>query len=135
MHRNFMQKTKKRANKIQLAEIQAETEETRATLVYATEQNSRPLLATTEQCEVMMCHLSMKLSAKFDPNQMYTSDKIMVKHISVKETLLKLDLEPMSQGHSKQQQLNKNIPDHLLINTARLCLVTVVLLISQTGYE
>ena len=23
-----------------------------------------------------MCHLSMKLSDKFDPNQMYTSDKI-----------------------------------------------------------
>ena len=38
-----------------------------------------------------MCHLSMKLSDKFDPNQMYTSDKIVVKHISVKETLLKLD--------------------------------------------
>ena len=28
-----------------------------------------------------MCHLSMKLSDKFDPNQMYTSDKIVVKHI------------------------------------------------------
>ena len=23
----------------------------------------------------VMCHLSMKLSDKFDPNQMYTSDK------------------------------------------------------------
>ena len=34
-----------------------------------------------------MCHLCMKLSNKFDPNQMYTSDKIVVKHISVKETL------------------------------------------------
>ena len=37
----------------------------------------------------------------------------MVKHISVKETLLKLDLEPKDQGHSKQQnnkQGNKNIP-------------------------
>ena len=31
-----------------------------------------------------MCHLSMKLSDKFDPNQ----------HISVKATLLKLGLEP-----------------------------------------
>ena len=41
-----------------------------------------------------MCHLCMKLSNKFDPNQMYTSDKIVVKHISVKETLLKLGLEP-----------------------------------------
>ena len=29
----------------------------------------------------------MNLSDIFDPNQMYTSDKIMVKHISVKETL------------------------------------------------
>ena len=29
----------------------------------------------------------MKLSNKFDQNQMYTYDKIMVKHISVKETL------------------------------------------------
>ena len=44
---------------------------------------------------------------------MYTSDKIVVKHISVKETLLKLDLEPKGQGYSKQQnnkQGNKNIP-------------------------
>ena len=44
---------------------------------------------------------------------MYTSDKIVVKHISVKETLLKLDLEPKGQGYSKQQnnkQWNKNIP-------------------------
>ena len=60
-----------------------------------------------------MCHLSMKLSDTSDPNQMYTSDKIVVKHISVKETLLKLDLEPKYQGHSKQQnnkQGNKNIP-------------------------
>ena len=57
-----------------------------------------------------MCHLCMKLSNKFDPNQMYTSDKIVVKHISVKETLLKLDLEPKGQDHSKQQNsppLNK----------------------------
>ena len=49
-----------------------------------------------------MCHLSMKLSDKFEPNQMYTSDKIVVKHISVKETLLKLDLEPKGQDYSKQ---------------------------------
>ena len=63
----------------------------------------------------VMCHLSMKFSDKFDPNQMYTSDKIVAKHISVKETLLKLDLEPKVQGHSKQQnnkQGNKNIPHH-----------------------
>ena len=60
-----------------------------------------------------MCHLSMKLSDKFDPNQMYTSHKIMAKHISVKETLLKLDFVPKGQGYSKQQnnkQGNKNIP-------------------------
>ena len=50
-----------------------------------------------------MCHVSMKLSDKFDPNQMCTSDRIVVKHISEKETLLKLDLEPKGQGHSKQQ--------------------------------
>ena len=74
-----------------------------------------------------MCHLSMKLSDKFDPNQMYTSDKIVIKHISVKETLLKLDLEPKGQGYSKQQnnkQVNKIV--HLLINRPRLCLVIVV---------
>ena len=46
-----------------------------------------------------MCHLSMKLSDKFDPNQIYTSDKIDVKHISVKKKLLKLDLEPKGQGN------------------------------------
>ena len=51
-----------------------------------------------------MCHLSMKLSDKFDPNSMYTSDKIVVKHISVKETLLKLGLEPKCQGHSRNQK-------------------------------
>ena len=60
-----------------------------------------------------MCHLSMKLSDKSDPNQKYTSDKRVVKHISVKETLLKLDLERKGQGHSKGQnnkQGNKYIP-------------------------
>ena len=60
-----------------------------------------------------MCPMSMKLSDKFEPNSMYTSDKIVVKHISMKETLLKLDTEPNCQGHSKQQnnkQGNKNIP-------------------------
>ena len=42
-----------------------------------------------------MCRLSMKLSDKFDPNQMYTSDR-----------------EPKGQGHCKQQnhrQGNKSI--------------------------
>ena len=60
-----------------------------------------------------MSHLCMKLSNKFNPNQMYTSKKILVKHISVKETLLKLDRESKGQGHSKQhnnKQGNKNIP-------------------------
>ena len=36
-----------------------------------------------------------------------------MKHISVKETLLKLNLEPKGQGHGKQQnnkQGHKNIP-------------------------
>ena len=60
-----------------------------------------------------MCHLSMKLSDKFGPNQMCTSDKIVIKYISVKGTLLKLDPELKGQGHCKQQnnkQGNKNIP-------------------------
>ena len=48
-----------------------------------------------------MHHLSMMPSDKFNPNQI-TSAKIVVKHISVKETLLKLNLEPKGQGHSKQ---------------------------------
>ena len=34
-----------------------------------------------------MCHLSKKPSDMFDPTPMYTSDKIVVKHISVKESL------------------------------------------------
>ena len=57
-----------------------------------------------------MCHLSMKLSDKFDSNQMYTSDKIVVKHISVKGTLLKLDLEPKVMfGQSPRHTLDKII--------------------------
>ena len=68
----------------------------------------------------------MKLSDKFDPNQMYTSDKLVVRHISVKETLLKLDLEPNDQGHSKQQNNKQgNKIFHPSINRVRLCLVTV----------
>ena len=83
-----------------------------------------------------MCHLSIKLSDKFDPNQMYTSDKIVVKHISVKETLLKLDLKPKGQGYSKQQnnkQGNKNMPPLNKQSMALLgnCSATE----SQTGYE
>ena len=60
-----------------------------------------------------MCLLFMKLTDRIDPNQMYSSDKLVVKHISVKETLLRLDLEPKGQGQRKQQnnkQGNKNIP-------------------------
>ena len=77
-----------------------------------------------------MCHLSMKLSDKSNPNQMYTSDKIVVKHISVKETLLKLDLE--AQGSRLQVTANNRIISkgtkifHLLINRPRLCLIPVV---------
>ena len=81
-----------------------------------------------------MCHLSMKLSDKLDPNQMYTSDKRVVKHISAKETLLKL--EPKGQGQSKNKIISKGTKIfHLLINSARFCLVTVVRLMSQTGNE
>ena len=71
-----------------------------------------------------MCLVSMKLSDKFDPNQMYTSDKIVFKPISVKETLLMLDLEPKGQGYSKQQnnkQGNKNIPPLNKQTKALLC--------------
>ena len=52
-----------------------------------------------------MCHLSMKLSDMFHPNPTSDSDKIVVKHISVKETLLKPDPEPRGQGHSKKQKI------------------------------
>ena len=77
-----------------------------------------------------MCHLSMKLSDMFDSNPMYTSDKIVVKHISVKETLLKLDLEAKGQCHSKEQNNTRgNKILHLLIG---IHLVTVVKLMSQT---
>ena len=54
-----------------------------------------------------MCHLSMKLSDRFDPNQMSTSDKIVVKHISVKETLLR----PV---HTRQLSCMQLIPCNLL---------------------
>ena len=69
----------------------------------------------------------MKLSdkSKFDPNQMYTSDKIVEKHISVKETLLKLD--PKGQGIASSRIISKGTKIfHLLINRPRLCMVTVV---------
>ena len=39
-----------------------------------------------------------------NPNIMYTSDKIVVKHFSVKEKLFKLNLEPKVQGHSKNRR-------------------------------
>ena len=74
-----------------------------------------------------MCHVSIKLSDKFDPNQMYTSDKIVVKHISVKETLLKLDLDPRVKVIANNRIISKGTKIfHLLINRPRLCLVTVV---------
>ena len=59
-----------------------------------------------------MCHLYMKLSDMFDPNPMHSSNKMVAKHISVKETLLNLDIVPKGQGCSKKQnnmQANKNI--------------------------
>ena len=55
----------------------------------------------------VMCHLSMKLSDRFDPNQMSTSDKIVVKHISVKETLLR----PV---HTRQLSCMQLIPCNML---------------------
>ena len=67
---------------------------------------------------------------------MYTSDKIVVKHISVKETLLKLDLETKGQGHSKQQnnkQGNKKIPP--LNKQSKALLGNCSALMSQTVYE
>ena len=51
----------------------------------------------------------MKLSDKFDPNQMYISDKIVVKHISVKETLLTLSPRVKVIANNNKQG-NKNIP-------------------------
>ena len=57
-----------------------------------------------------MCNLSMKLSDKFDPNQMYISDKIVVKHIYKKHSY-SLTLSPRVKviaNNSKQG--NKNIP-------------------------
>ena len=82
-----------------------------------------------------MCHLSTKHSDKFDPNQIYTSDKIVVKHISVKETLLKLDLEPRVKVIVNNRIISKGTKIyHLLINRARPCLVRVRRM-SQTGYK
>ena len=50
-----------------------------------------------------MCHLSMELSDMFDPKPMYTFDKTVVKCISLKETPLKLDLEPKGQPLQKTE--------------------------------
>ena len=53
----------------------------------------------------------MKLSYMFDPSPMYTSNKIVVKHISVKETVLKLTLSPKFKvTEQNNTQGNKNIP-------------------------
>ena len=65
-----------------------------------------------------MCHLSMKLSDKFDPNQMYTSDKIVVKHISMCSIFYistkhsySLTLSPRVKViANNNKQGNKNIP-------------------------
>ena len=54
----------------------------------------------------------------------------------MKEKLLKLDLEPKGQGHSKKQNnMQGNKIFHLFINRAGIHLATVVQLMSQTGYE
>ena len=60
--------------------------------------------------EVVVKHISVKetvLKLDLEPkgqSHMYTSDEVVVKHISVKETVLKLELEPKGQGHSKQTE-------------------------------
>ena len=57
-------------------------------------------------------------------------------NISVKETLLKLDLESKGQGHSEKQnnmQGNKNIPPPNKLS--RDSLGNCVQLMSRTGYE
>ena len=64
--------------------------ETIASLCDRAQKQCQSLLGFAYQCELIyvkaynnkvMCQLPMK----FDLNQMYTSDKIVVKHISVKE--------------------------------------------------
>ena len=77
----------------------------------------------------------MKLSDNLAPNPMYTSDKIVVKRISVNETLLKLDLEPKGKGHRRQQNNKQGNQKHSTINRARIRLVKLVQLMSQTFYE
>ena len=68
-----------------------------------------------------MCHLSMKLSDKIDLKQMCTSDKIVAKHIFVKETLLKLELEPRVKVIANNRIISKGTKIfHLLINRPRL---------------
>ena len=52
-----------------------------------------------------MCHLSVNFSDMFDPIPSHTSDNIVVKCSSVKETFLKLDLVPKDQGHNKKQKI------------------------------
>ena len=75
-----------------------------------------------------MCHLSMKL----DPNPMHTSDKIVVKHISVKETLLKLDPEPIIEVGQQTSRMTR-----LITITARRFLASksqFQLAILEVGY-
>ena len=84
----------------------------------------------------VMYHQPMNLSHMFDPNTMYTADKIVVKHISLKETLLKLDLESKGQSHNEKQnnmQGNKNIPPPNKLS--RDSLGNCVQLMSRTGCE
>ena len=93
----------------------------------------------------VLCHLSMKLSDKFHPNQMHTSDKTVVKHISVKETLLKLDLQPKGQGHSKKQKIltketktcHKMSSDSLVTDVQLICkqVMNDLLMIIKVGQQ
>ena len=82
---------------------------TRAVLVFATEHknNVDPCLKVNNN--KVMCHLSMKHPDMFDPNPMYTSDKIVVKHISVEETVLSLALSPKIKVIAKNGNTHKYI--------------------------
>ena len=57
-----------------------------------------------------MCQMSMNLSVMFDQNCPQTLDKILAKHIAMKNDL-NLDPEPKCQGHSKNwSQGTKSMP-------------------------
>ena len=68
---------------------------------------------------------------------MYSSDKIVVKHISVKETLVKLDPESKGQDHCKIRIIWKGTKIFRLNKLSRDSLTgsNCVQLTSPTGYE